>query len=235
MATTISSRLNPPSRFFLRSLICPLLVLRNVRVQNVGRLRILGSGITDGDGHAAQRRDLIVVRVVECVDRNCALVIRERDDGIVCRVIDSIRPRIRQNLQQRRRTGVVASPVDSVGSRVVDLRLPGMKIPPVPGSVLPEQALAFWISSQLICEVLRAVMMLSYASFASCLAIMFCCEACVVDIASPNTPADSPFHRQDHHRDQDFNQRKSFLRLLPRPEIAAAPGGRPHHPGFADY
>src|ERR1700677_1887980 len=43
--------------------------------------------------------------------------------------------------------------------------------------------------SQFICDVLRAVMMLSYASLANCLAIMSCCEVCVVAMASPKTPS----------------------------------------------
>src|SRR5271170_6821952 len=47
----------------------------------------------------------------------------------------------------------------------------------------------FWIASQLICVVLRAVTMLSYASFANCLAIMSCCEVCVEAMASPKTPS----------------------------------------------
>ena len=47
----------------------------------------------------------------------------------------------------------------------------------------------FWIASQLICDVLRAVTILSYASFASCLAIMSSCEVCVEAMASPKTPS----------------------------------------------
>src|ERR1039457_4359727 len=46
-----------------------------------------------------------------------------------------------------------------------------------------------WISSQVICAVLRAVTTLSSASFASCLAIRLCCEVCVEAIAKPNTPS----------------------------------------------
>src|SRR5260221_12322900 len=47
----------------------------------------------------------------------------------------------------------------------------------------------FWMSSQTSCDVLRAVTMLSSSSFASCLAIMSCCEVCVEAMASPNTPS----------------------------------------------
>src|ERR1700677_332397 len=47
----------------------------------------------------------------------------------------------------------------------------------------------FWMSSQSICVVLRAVTILSYDSLASCLAIMSCCEVCVAARAMPNTPS----------------------------------------------
>src|SRR4029077_2968896 len=47
----------------------------------------------------------------------------------------------------------------------------------------------FWMSSQPICDVLRAVTILSSSSFASCFAIMSCCEVCVEAMASPNTPS----------------------------------------------
>src|SRR5580698_1559396 len=47
----------------------------------------------------------------------------------------------------------------------------------------------FWMASQLICDVLRAVTILSYDSLASCLAIMSCCEVWVAAMAMPNTPS----------------------------------------------
>src|SRR5271156_2776227 len=67
--------------------------------------------------------------------------------------------------------------------------VPGWKMPPLAGSAPLPQEVAFWIWLQLICEVLRAVMMLSIASSASCLAIRFSCEVWVVAMARPNTPS----------------------------------------------
>src|SRR6266853_202865 len=54
-----------------------------------------------------------------------------------------------------------------------------MKMPPLA---------TFWTCAQVTCDVLRAVTILSSASFASCLAIMSCCDVCVEAMASPNTP-----------------------------------------------
>src|SRR6202158_1437266 len=47
----------------------------------------------------------------------------------------------------------------------------------------------FWTCTQGTCDVLRAVTILSSASFASCLAIMSSCEVWVEAMASPNTPS----------------------------------------------
>src|SRR5271165_1746930 len=62
----------------------------------------------------------------------------------------------------------------------------------MPQGLAPAEQLVeptFWMASQLICEVLRAVMILSSASFASSLAIISCCDVRVEDMASPNTPS----------------------------------------------
>src|ERR1019366_7968925 len=66
--------------------------------------------------------------------------------------------------------------------------VPARKMPQVP-TPLEQGEPTFWMSSQLSCDVLRAVTILSYASFASCLAIMSCCDVCVEAIANPNTPS----------------------------------------------
>jgi len=68
-----------------------------------------------------------------------------------------------------------------------------------------------------------------------CLAIMFCCEACVVDIASPNTPSRLTIPTVRITIEIRLQSAKSFLRLLPRPKLPLPPVVDHTHPGFADY
>src|SRR5271154_2689487 len=100
VATTISTRLNPRTRFLERLLINPsLLVLRNITAQDVSRLRVLRGRVLYGDGHASERGYRVAVCVQQRRDQNRALVVSQRDNLIVRRVIDAICSRVRQLLQ----------------------------------------------------------------------------------------------------------------------------------------
>src|SRR6202140_4928583 len=90
--------------------------------------------------------------------------------------------------------------------------------------------------SHWICDVLRAVTTLSSASFASCLAIMSCCDVCVEAMASPNTPSrlTSPTVSTaiEIPTSSSKNPRSACLRTRefpPRPIIDAAIDSLPPH------